>query len=129
MPKIGHCPFDYDAVCCLPCHPCFAVNKAQALQAFGGKRPALGTNVFVAPNSSVVGDVKLGSGSSVWYGAVVRGGCCKTRLGCRLRGGAGDTHWRKVQGTRCNKSPAWSVTGRGSFGMQGASDDASVSWC
>ncbi len=49
------------------------MNKAQTLQAFAGKRPLLGSNVFVAPNSSVVGDVKLGSGSSVWYGAVIRG--------------------------------------------------------
>lgn len=49
------------------------MNKAQTLQAFGGHRPVLGSNVFVAPNSSVVGDVKLGSGSSVWYGAVIRG--------------------------------------------------------
>lgn len=57
------------------------LNKAQALQAFGGKRPALGTNVFVAPNSSVVGDVKLGSGSSVWYGAVIRGDVNSVTIG------------------------------------------------
>lgn len=49
------------------------MNKAQCVQAFGGKRPVLGNDVFVAPNASVIGDVKLGSGASVWYGAVIRG--------------------------------------------------------
>ncbi len=29
--------------------------------------------VFVAPNATVLGDVVLGPGSSVWYGAVLRG--------------------------------------------------------
>ena len=38
-----------------------------------GKRPQLGSNTFVAPNASVVGDVKLGNNSSIWYGAVLRG--------------------------------------------------------
>lgn len=64
------------AKCCrrrLPPLPRPAVNKAQCVQAFGGKRPVLGTDVFVAPNASVIGDVKLGSGASVWYGTVIRG--------------------------------------------------------
>ncbi|CAN0514319.1 unnamed protein product, partial [Ectocarpus sp. 8 AP-2014] len=28
---------------------------------------------FVAPNASVIGDVKVGEGASLWYGSVVRG--------------------------------------------------------
>jgi len=35
--------------------------------------PIVGGDVFVAPNASVIGDVTLGSGSSVWYGAILRG--------------------------------------------------------
>lgn len=35
--------------------------------------PVVGENAFVAPNASVIGDVTLGSGSSVWYGAILRG--------------------------------------------------------
>ena len=35
--------------------------------------PIVGSDVFVAPNASVIGDVTLGSGSSVWYGAILRG--------------------------------------------------------
>ena len=50
-----------------------AVPTHQTLQAFQGKRPHLGTFTFVAPNASVVGDVKLGNNSSIWYGAVLRG--------------------------------------------------------
>lgn len=35
--------------------------------------PTKGENVFVAPNANVLGDVKIGSNSSIWYGAVLRG--------------------------------------------------------
>ena len=35
--------------------------------------PTLGTNTFVAESAGVVGDVTIGSSSSVLYGAVVRG--------------------------------------------------------
>ena len=40
---------------------------------FGGKIPRDEGAVFVAPNATVLGDVVLGPGSSVWYGAVLRG--------------------------------------------------------
>ena len=50
-----------------------AVNKAQTLAPFAGAFPKLADNVFVAPNASVVGDVKIGQGSSIFYGAVLRG--------------------------------------------------------
>lgn len=35
--------------------------------------PVKSDNVFVAPSANVLGDVKIGSGSSIWYGAVLRG--------------------------------------------------------
>lgn len=35
--------------------------------------PQLADDVFVAPNAVVVGDVWLAAGSSVWFGAVLRG--------------------------------------------------------
>ncbi|MDJ1182556.1 gamma carbonic anhydrase family protein [Roseofilum casamattae] len=34
--------------------------------------PDLSPAAFVAPNATVIGDVTLGIGSSIWYGAVVR---------------------------------------------------------
>lgn len=39
--------------------------------------------MFVAPTATVVGDVVLGEGSSVWYGAVLRGDVGSIRIGQR----------------------------------------------
>lgn len=38
-----------------------------------GKKPVVGTHVFIAPNATVVGDVIIGDHTSIWYGAVIRG--------------------------------------------------------
>ncbi len=37
------------------------------------QQPKLGRGVFIARSATVVGDVTLGDGVSVWYGAVLRG--------------------------------------------------------
>lgn len=37
------------------------------------RRPALGKDVWIAPNATVIGDVRLGDGASVWWNAVLRG--------------------------------------------------------
>ena len=47
---------------------------------FLGRTPRLGADVFVADTAAVVGDVTLGDGASVWYGASLRG----------------DVHWIEV---------------------------------
>jgi carbonic anhydrase/acetyltransferase-like protein (isoleucine patch superfamily) len=39
----------------------------------GGRRPRIDGTAFVAPTASVIGEVTLGAGASVWYGAVLRG--------------------------------------------------------
>lgn len=36
------------------------------------KRPEIGKNCFIAPGAVILGDVKLGGDSSVWFGAVIR---------------------------------------------------------
>jgi carbonic anhydrase/acetyltransferase-like protein (isoleucine patch superfamily) len=36
------------------------------------KRPSMAADVFVAPSASVIGDVIVNDGASIWYGAVVR---------------------------------------------------------
>jgi carbonic anhydrase/acetyltransferase-like protein (isoleucine patch superfamily) len=38
-----------------------------------GKSPVFGNNCFVAPNATIVGDVKMGNECSVWFNAVIRG--------------------------------------------------------
>ncbi len=39
---------------------------------YGGKRPQIGKNVFIAPNATLIGDVIIEDGASVWFGAVLR---------------------------------------------------------
>jgi carbonic anhydrase/acetyltransferase-like protein (isoleucine patch superfamily) len=41
--------------------------------AVGDEQPQVAEGAFVAPNASIVGAVELGSESSVWFGAVLRG--------------------------------------------------------
>lgn len=46
-----------------------------------GRNPDTALAAFVAPNATVLGDVKLGSLSSVWYGCVLRGDINSIRIG------------------------------------------------
>ncbi|MBI9087442.1 MAG: gamma carbonic anhydrase family protein [Desulfobacterales bacterium] len=41
--------------------------------AYKGKKPNIEGNVFIAPTAVVIGDVTIGAGASIWYGAVIRG--------------------------------------------------------
>jgi carbonic anhydrase/acetyltransferase-like protein (isoleucine patch superfamily) len=45
--------------------------------------PILAEDVFIAPGAAVIGDVTLGSGASVWFGAVLRGDVYPIRVGAR----------------------------------------------
>lgn len=46
-----------------------------------GKTPAFGENCFFAETATIIGDVILGDGCSIWYGAVLRGDVNYIRLG------------------------------------------------
>jgi carbonic anhydrase/acetyltransferase-like protein (isoleucine patch superfamily) len=46
-----------------------------------GKKPKVDPTAFVAPNATIIGDVEIGEGSSIWYGAVIRGDLSKIRIG------------------------------------------------
>jgi carbonic anhydrase/acetyltransferase-like protein (isoleucine patch superfamily) len=39
----------------------------------GGRRPRVHEDAYVAPTAVLIGDVELGPGASVWFGAVLRG--------------------------------------------------------
>ena len=43
------------------------------LYEFEGLRPVVADDAFVAPTATLIGDVTIESGASVWYGAVLRG--------------------------------------------------------
>src|SRR5690606_1038467 len=38
-----------------------------------GRSPLIDDSAFIAPNAGVIGDVRLGADTSVWFGAVLRG--------------------------------------------------------
>jgi carbonic anhydrase/acetyltransferase-like protein (isoleucine patch superfamily) len=40
---------------------------------YEGKRPVIADDVFIAPTATVIGDVTIEAGASIWYGAVLRG--------------------------------------------------------
>ncbi|WP_405578903.1 gamma carbonic anhydrase family protein [Streptomyces sp. NBC_01092] len=51
------------------------------IKGIGGREPKIDGEVFVAPTASVIGDVTLDAGASVWYGAVLRGDVEKISVG------------------------------------------------
>jgi carbonic anhydrase/acetyltransferase-like protein (isoleucine patch superfamily) len=57
------------------------MNLALRLKRHLGRDPDSGKATFVAANATVVGDVVLGSRSSVFYGAVLRGDINEIRVG------------------------------------------------
>ncbi|MDR7131429.1 carbonic anhydrase/acetyltransferase-like protein (isoleucine patch superfamily) [Algoriphagus sp. 4150] len=46
-----------------------------------GKSPAFGDDCWLAPNSTVVGDVIMGDKCTVWFNAVIRGDVHEIRIG------------------------------------------------
>lgn len=46
-----------------------------------GKRPETEKVSFIAENATIIGDVKLEEGTTVWYGAVIRGDGDSIRIG------------------------------------------------
>jgi carbonic anhydrase/acetyltransferase-like protein (isoleucine patch superfamily) len=42
---------------------------------FEGLRPTIADDAFIAPTATLIGDVTVEAGASVWYGAVLRGDC------------------------------------------------------
>ncbi|MCP4427576.1 MAG: gamma carbonic anhydrase family protein, partial [Chloroflexi bacterium] len=48
---------------------------------FEGKKPQIGKDVFIAPTAVLIGDVVVGDGSSIWFGAVLRGDFGKITIG------------------------------------------------
>ncbi|HEY7110089.1 MAG TPA: gamma carbonic anhydrase family protein [Nitrososphaeraceae archaeon] len=48
---------------------------------FNDKRPVVNSECFLAPSCMVIGDVEIGSKSSVWFGCVVRGDVFHIRIG------------------------------------------------
>ncbi|MBU45016.1 MAG: gamma carbonic anhydrase family protein [Spirochaetaceae bacterium] len=52
-----------------------------AIYKYQDKTPELGTPCFVAEDARVIGDVRIGNGSSVWWGSTIRGDVHHIRIG------------------------------------------------
>lgn len=50
---------------------------------YRGKAPRLGRDAYVAPGAVLLGEVELGEGASVWFGAVLRADNAPIRVGPR----------------------------------------------
>lgn len=48
---------------------------------YNNKFPKIAADAFIAPNAVIIGDVEIGSKSSVWYGVVIRGDVHHVRIG------------------------------------------------
>jgi carbonic anhydrase/acetyltransferase-like protein (isoleucine patch superfamily) len=78
-----------------------------------GRKPVTGAAAFIAPSATVVGDVELGAGSSVFYGAVLRGDINSIRVGegTNIQDNA-VMHLADDQGVRIG---AWCTIGHGAI--------------
>src|SRR5690606_12768865 len=46
-----------------------------------GKLPKIANDAYIAPTAAVIGDVEIGSRSSIWFNCVVRGDVNEIRIG------------------------------------------------
>ncbi|MFZ5633297.1 MAG: gamma carbonic anhydrase family protein [Bacillota bacterium] len=58
------------------------MREEKQLYGYGKFFPEVDQSVFLAPGARVVGKVKIGAQSSVWYNAVVRGDADRVTIGC-----------------------------------------------
>ena len=49
-----------------------------------GKTPLIGNNCFIAEDATIIGDVVIGDGCSIWYKTVIRGDVNYIRIGDRV---------------------------------------------
>ena len=54
---------------------------SDSIISFRGKTPKISDRVFIAPTASIIGDVEIGLGISVWYNCVLRGDLNEIRVG------------------------------------------------
>ncbi len=53
------------------------------IRGFGDKFPKISPDAFIAESATIIGDVEIGPGVSIWYGAVLRGDVGAIRIGAR----------------------------------------------
>ncbi len=46
-----------------------------------GHKPIIGENTFIAPSADLIGQIKIGKESSIWFQCVLRGDVCPIEIG------------------------------------------------
>ena len=59
------------------------MKEGNMLIEYEGITPNVHSSVFVAPGAMIIGDVKIGEESSVWFNCVLRGDLEPIHIGCR----------------------------------------------
>lgn len=59
------------------------VNGGGKIYPYMGVWPEIAEDAFIAPGARIIGDVKIGSQSSIWFNCVLRGDVGKIRIGDR----------------------------------------------
>jgi len=57
------------------------MSGAPILRSYRGARPRVDASAWVAPGAALIGDVRIGAESSVWYGCVLRADVHQIRVG------------------------------------------------
>ena len=57
------------------------INQEPIIKSLNGITPRIGSDTFIAPNVTLVGDVEIGNNCSIWYQAVLRGDVGKIQIG------------------------------------------------
>ncbi len=50
---------------------------------YRGVMPQIDPDAFIAPNATIIGNVRIGAGSSIWFGAILRGDSAAIHVGER----------------------------------------------
>ena len=57
------------------------MSVTDRLSTFLSRKPSIDSSVFIANNATVLGDVRIGADSSIWYQAVLRGDINHIQIG------------------------------------------------
>lgn len=53
------------------------------IYSYKGIQPTIANNAFIAPSADIIGNVRIGYETGIWFGCVVRGDVAKIRIGNR----------------------------------------------
>lgn len=51
------------------------------IKEYNGIIPKISSDVYISENATIIGDVEIEEGSSIWFGAVLRGDVCYIKIG------------------------------------------------